>query len=157
MKNTKKFLIVDGNSLAHRAFYALPLLTNRQGVFTNAVYGFTTMLLKILAKEKIDYLAVAFDKGKVTFRHAEYEEYKAQRKSTPVELRPQFSLIKEILTAMRISYFELENYEADDLIGTLTAAAEAQGLEIWILSGDKDDANWYRLILPLLTKKGFLT
>jgi DNA polymerase-1 len=155
VKNTKKFLIVDGNSLAHRAFYALPLLTNRQGVFTNAVYGFTTMLLKILAKEKSDYLAVAFDKGKVTFRHAEYEEYKAQRKSTPVELRPQFSLIKEILTAMRISYYELENYEADDLIGTLTAAAEAQGLEIWILSGDKDVL---QLVSPhtsaFLTKKG---
>lgn len=155
MKNTKKFLIVDGNSLAHRAFYALPLLTNHQGVFTNAVYGFTTMLSKMLSKEKMDYLAVAFDKGKVTFRHSEYDQYKAHRKGTPVELRPQFTLIKELLKALRIPTYELESYEADDLIGTLATAAEAQRLEVWILSGDRDVL---QLVSPytsvLLTRKG---
>lgn len=151
----KRFLVVDGSSLAHRAFYALPLLSNRQGVFTNAVYGFLTMLLKILAEEQVDYIAVAFDKSRETFRTERYAEYKGHRKATPPELVPQFSLIKDVLKALRIASFELDNYEADDLIGTMAKKAEAQGMEVLVLTGDRDAL---QLVSPsikvLLTRKG---
>lgn len=90
----KKFMVLDGNSLIHRAFHALPLLSNRQGVFTNAVLGFTTMLFKLIKQEKPDYIAVAFDEGR-TFRHEEFKDYKAQRKPTPEELRPSSRLSKK--------------------------------------------------------------
>lgn len=133
-----KFLILDGNSLIHRAFHALPLLSTRQGLYTNAAYGFTAMLLKALEQENPTHVAVAFDKGRVTFRHDQYQEYKAQRKQTPEELRPQFELVKRILAAMNIPYFEVEGYEADDLIGTLVKKAEAEGLESIILTADRD-------------------
>lgn len=151
----KKFMIVDGNSLIHRAFHALPLLSNRQGVFTNAVYGFTNMLMKILAEEKPDLVAVAFDKGRVTFRNEQYEAYKGHRKATPEELRPQFPLIKRILRAMKIETLEVEGFEADDIIGTMARRAEAAGLETVVLTGDRDAL---QLVSPLtrvlLTKKG---
>ena len=153
--STGTFLIIDGNSLAHRAFHAIPLLSTSQGIITNAVYGFTNMLLKILAGQPTQMVAVCFDKGKITFRHSDYKEYKAHRKPTPDELRPQFPLLKELLRAMRIQTLECENYEADDLIGTLVTHAEKAGLINIILTGDQDAL---QLVSPqtrvLLTKKG---
>ncbi|NPV28419.1 MAG: DNA polymerase I [Firmicutes bacterium] len=142
----KKLVILDGNSLAHRAFYALPLLTTTTGLYTNAVYGFTNMLQKVVRLEEPDYLAVAFDKGRVTFRHQDFEAYKAHRKGTPEELRPQFPLIKKILRAFRIPILEIEGYEADDLIGAVVRAAEAEGIETLIVTGDRD-------MLQLVTEK----
>lgn len=148
-------IIIDGNSLLHRAFHAIPLLSNSQGVITNAVYGFTNMLLKVLKEQEPGLVAVAFDKGKVTFRHQDFSEYKGTRKATPDELRPQFILARNILKAMQIPYFELENYEADDLIGTLASQAEASGLNVLILTGDRDAL---QLVSPktqvMLTRKG---
>ncbi|CCO07281.1 DNA polymerase I [Desulforamulus hydrothermalis] len=148
-------IVVDGNSLIHRAFHAIPLLSNSQGVVTNAVYGFTNMMLKILKEQAPGLVAVAFDKGKITFRHQVYADYKGTRKATPEELRPQFILAKEILKAMRIAYFEMEGYEADDLIGTIVNQAEATGLNVLILTGDRDAL---QLVSPktkvILTKKG---
>ncbi|MHB1419688.1 MAG: DNA polymerase I [Bacillota bacterium] len=154
-KTLTKFMLLDGNSLAHRAFYALPLLTNRQGVFTNAAFGFTTMLFKLLGEEKPDYVAVAFDMSRATFRQAEYAEYKAHRKATPDELRPQIPLIKRILQAAQIGIYEKEGYEADDLIGTLSRVAEAEGMLTLIVTGDRDAL---QLVSPdtraLITRKG---
>lgn len=134
----KKFLIVDGNSLIHRAFYALPLLSNSQGEFTNAAYGFTTMFTKILAEEQPDNVVVCLDKGKVTFRTEQYHDYKGHRKATPSELRPQFPLVKRILTALNVAFEELEGYEADDIIGTMVKKGEEAGFLNLILTGDKD-------------------
>ncbi|MFY9140555.1 MAG: DNA polymerase I [Thermacetogeniaceae bacterium] len=133
-----KLVILDGNSLAYRAFYALPLLSTTTGHFTNAVYGFTTMLQKIIRQEEPDYLAVAFDAGRITFRNKDYSAYKANRKSTPDELRPQFPLIKKVLKAFNIPILELDGYEADDLIGVVVRAAEKRDLEVLIVSGDRD-------------------
>jgi len=151
----EKFVIIDGNSLANRAFYAIPLLSNAKGVITNAAYGFTNMLMRIFADENPEYIAVAFDKSRVVFRHADYADYKAQRKGMPDELRPQMGLIKEILTAMNIATYEQEGYEADDLIGTMVKWAEKEGLETLIVTGDKDA---FQLVSEntkvLLTKKG---
>ena len=128
----KKFIIIDGNSLANRAFYAIPLLSNSEGVITNAVYGFTNMLMRLFKDEEPDYLAVAFDKGRKVFRHEEFEEYKAKRKGMPEELRPQMNIIKDILKAMNVAIFEQEGYEADDLIGTMAKWAEKQGWKLWL-------------------------
>ncbi|WP_148132944.1 DNA polymerase I [Candidatus Formimonas warabiya] len=151
----RKFLIVDGNSLIHRAFYALPLLTNGEGEFTNAAYGFTTMFSKILAEEKPDWVVVCFDKGKITFRTEQYQEYKGHRKATPPELRPQFPLIKKILTAMNVAFEEKEGFEADDLIGTFVRQGEKEDVINLVLTGDKDAL---QLVSPksvvLLTRKG---
>ncbi len=149
------FLILDGNSLAHRAFHAIPHLATSKGVVTNAVYGFTNMLLKVLKEIKPELVAVCFDKGKVTFRHDQFEDYKAHRPGTPDELRPQFPLIKELLAAMNISVLECEGYEADDLIGTLVNRAEQAGVSSIIVTGDQDTL---QLVSPLtrvlLTRKG---
>lgn len=151
----KKFLIVDGNSLIHRAFYALPLLTNAQGEFTNAAYGFTTMFTKILSEEQPDYVIVCFDKGKVTFRTEQYHDYKGHRKATPSELRPQFPLIKKILTALNVAFEELEGFEADDLIGTMVKKGEEAGFLNLILTGDKDALQLVSdQSTVLLTRKG---
>ncbi|MCL6559695.1 MAG: DNA polymerase I, partial [Firmicutes bacterium] len=148
-------IIIDGNSLVHRAFHAIPPLTTSQGLLTNAVYGFTNMLLKMIAGENPDRIAVAFDKGKATFRHDDYDAYKANRSATPDDLRPQFPILKDVLKAMRIQIFEIEGYEADDLIGTLSAKAEMAGLKSIIVTGDRDAL---QLVSPLtrvrLTKKG---
>jgi len=155
MEEQAKFMILDGNSLIYRAFYAIPLLTTSEGLFTNAVYGFVNMLTKILADEKPKCVAVAFDKGKVTFRTEQYEQYKGHRKPTPEELRPQFALAKEVLEAMDIPVYELEGFEADDLIGTVTRLAEEGGYRTLIVTGDRDTL---QLVSPatevLLTKKG---
>ncbi|AHD07138.1 DNA polymerase I [Paenibacillus larvae subsp. larvae DSM 25430] len=134
----EKLIIIDGNSIANRAFYALPLLSNSSGLHTNAVYGFTTMLLRLIEEEKPTHFLVAFDAGKVTFRHKEYKEYKGGRAKTPSELSEQFPLIKELLNAFGIRQFELEGYEADDIIGTLTRAADEKKKHVMLVSGDKD-------------------
>ncbi|GFR38067.1 DNA polymerase I [Insulibacter thermoxylanivorax] len=133
-----KLIIVDGNSIANRAFYALPLLSNAEGLHTNAVYGVTTMLLKLLEEEKPTHFLFAFDAGKVTFRHADYKEYKAGRAKTPPELSEQWPLIKELVAAFNIQQFELEGYEADDIIGTLTRMADEEKMETLVVTGDKD-------------------
>ncbi|WP_026701415.1 DNA polymerase I [Salibacterium aidingense] len=133
-----KLVLIDGNSIAYRAFFALPLLNNDKGVYTNAVYGFTTMLLKILEEEEPSHMLVAFDAGKTTFRHNTYGEYKSGRQKTPSELSEQLPVIREMLDAFEISYTELTNYEADDIIGTLSRQAEEKGWDVKIFSGDKD-------------------
>lgn len=133
-----KLLLVDGNSITHRAFHALPLLSTSAGIFTNAVYGFTLMLQKALEEADPDYVAVAFDHSKVSFRTELLATYKAQRPETAVELRPQFALIKKLLQAWCIALYECEGFEADDLIGTLARQAVDQGLTCLILTGDRD-------------------
>ncbi|MFC8684575.1 DNA polymerase I [Brevibacillus porteri] len=132
------FVLIDGNSVANRAFYALPLLSTSAGLHTNAVLGFTTMLLKVLEEMKPTHIMVAFDAGKVVFRHSEYAEYKGGRSKTPPELSEQFPLIRELLDAFSIKRFELEGYEADDIIGTLTKQADGQAWKTTVITGDKD-------------------
>lgn len=148
-------LVLDGNSLAHRAFHALPHLATSQGLATNAAYGFTTMLFKVLRETQPHLVAVCFDKGRLTFRHDQYREYKAHRQGTPEDLRPQFPLIKEILRAMNIAVIEEEGYEADDLIGTLVQRAEQKGICSVVVTGDQDAL---QLVSPLtrvlVTRKG---
>ncbi|KAB2338800.1 DNA polymerase I [Cytobacillus depressus] len=134
----KKLVLIDGNSIAYRAFFALPLLNNDKGIHTNAVYGFTMMLSKILEDEKPTHILVAFDAGKTTFRHKTFSEYKGGRQKTPPELSEQFPFIRELLDAYLIPRYELENYEADDIIGTLSLHAEKNGYEVKVISGDKD-------------------
>lgn len=134
----KKLVLIDGNSIAYRAFFALPLLNNDKGIHTNAVYGFTMMLNKIMEDEKPTHILVAFDAGKTTFRHKTFGEYKGGRQKTPPELSEQFPFIRELLDAYGIQRYELENYEADDIIGTLSLSAEKEGYEIKVISGDKD-------------------
>jgi len=134
----KKLVLIDGNSIAYRAFFALPLLNNDKGVHTNSVYGFTMMLNRILEEEKPTHILVAFDAGKTTFRHASFKEYKGGRQKTPPELSDQFPFIRELLDCFQIKRYELENYEADDIIGTLSLQAEKDGFEVKVISGDKD-------------------
>ena len=134
----EKLLLLDGNSLAYRAFFALPLLANDSGIHTNAVYGFTTMLQKILEEEKPTKMLVAFDAGKTTFRHESYGEYKGGRQKTPPELSEQFPYLRKLIDAYQIKRYEQELYEADDIIGTLAKQAEAESMDVIIVSGDKD-------------------
>jgi DNA polymerase I len=134
----KKLVLIDGNSIAYRAFFALPLLNNDKGIHTNAIYGFTTMLMKIIEEENPTHLLVAFDAGKTTFRHATFTEYKGGRQKTPPELSEQFPFIRDLLDAFEISRYELENYEADDIIGTLSKVADEEGYQVKVISGDKD-------------------
>ncbi|MFR1708334.1 MAG: DNA polymerase I [Clostridium sp.] len=136
--NKESLAVLDGNSLLYRAFYAIPELTTKEGVYTNAVYGFLNMLLKIKEDINPNYIVTTFDKSSNTFRHKEYEDYKAGRKKTPPELSMQFPIIREILSKMGISVFELEGYEADDLIGTISVLAEENGMEVYVVTGDKD-------------------
>lgn len=151
----KKLFLLDGHSLAHRAFYALPLLQNSAGEYTNAVYGFARMLFRLIEDEKPDYMVVAFDSKAPTFRHQEYEEYKGTRKETPAELRPQFALIRELLEAMKISMISKDGFEADDLIGTLARKGEEEGLEVRIVTGDRDSLQLVsEKINVLYTKRG---
>jgi DNA polymerase I len=151
----EKFVVIDGHSLLYRAFYALPLLQNRHGEHTNAVYGFTTMLYKLLAEERPDYLAVAFDPPKPSFRARIDENYKAQREKTPTELSEQVERAHTILQAMNIAIFEIEDYEADDVIGTLADRFAAEGKTVTIVTGDADLLQLVsEQITVLLTKKG---
>jgi DNA polymerase-1 len=134
----KKLILIDGNSLIHRAYHALPPLETAAGEKTQAVYGFTTMLLRLLKEEKPDYVAVAFDKGRETFRTERYALYKAQRDLVPEDLLSQFALTREVLAALEIPYFEVSGFEADDILGTLAAQAEDAGLKTLIVTGDRD-------------------
>ncbi|MBN8208570.1 DNA polymerase I [Bacillus sp. NTK071] len=136
MKN--KLVLIDGNSIAYRAFFALPLLNNDKGVYTNAVLGFTTMLLKIIENESPTHMLVAFDAGKTTFRHKTYTEYKGGRQKTPSELSEQFPVIREVLDAFDIKRYEIKDYEADDIIGTVSLLADKEDWDVKIYSGDKD-------------------
>lgn len=134
----KKVLLIDGNNILHRAYHGLPLLKTTDGRYTNAVFGFLKMLHKILEQEQPTHVAVCFDKGKNTFRHKKYPEYKAQRKPTDPELVEQFPLIREVLSLNGYRCLESDDFEADDLMGTLAKKAAAEGDEAVIFSGDKD-------------------
>ena len=131
------FLIVDGNSLIHRAFHALPLM-DADGVYTNAIYGFLSMLLKVIREENVQYLAVCFDEHGPTFRHNIYPEYKAGRSATPPELRQQLETIRTLLDGMGIARFSLQGWEADDLLGTLSLRGAEAGVTPLLLTGDRD-------------------
>ncbi|NLG33570.1 MAG: DNA polymerase I, partial [Syntrophomonadaceae bacterium] len=133
-----RMMILDGNSLVNRAFYALPPLTSAEGLPTNAVHGFLTMLFRLQKEQKPDYWAVVFDKSKPTVRINQFAEYKAQRKPTPDALRPQFAYLKEILEVMQVPILELEGYEADDIIAAAADKAGEKGIEVSIYTGDRD-------------------
>lgn len=138
MLQKDKLVILDGNSLMNRAFYALPPLTNHEGIHTNGIYGFINMLLKIKEDIKPDYIVCTFDKSAPTFRHEAYKDYKAGRKKMPEELAEQFPILKDLLSKLAIEIFEIEGFEADDLIGTLSKFAEEKNIEVYIVTGDKD-------------------
>lgn len=139
-----KLLLIDGNSLTYRAFFALPPMTDAQGRNTNAAYGFTMMLLKLLEEEQPTHMLVAFDASSETFRHDVYQEYKGSREKTPSELREQFPIVRDICEALGIQMMELHRYEADDLIGTLARTMPTDRTRI--VTGDKD-------LLQLVTDK----
>lgn len=134
----EKLLLVDGHSILNRAFYGLPDLTNSAGQHTNAVLGFINILLKILEEEKPTHLAVAFDVHQKTFRHEMFAEYKGTRKGMPEELRQQVPVMKELLKAMQVTVLECPGFEADDIIGTMSRIGEKAGMEVTVLSGDRD-------------------
>ncbi len=134
----EKIMLIDGNSIVNRAFYGLPLLTNSEGIYTNAVYGFLNILFKLMDEEKPDYIAVAFDLSAPTFRHKIFDGYKGTRKGMPDELRSQMPILKELLTLMGVKQFAIEGYEADDILGTLSLKAEKKGITPVIISGDRD-------------------
>ena len=135
---SEKIVLIDGHSILNRAFFGLPDLTNSQGLHTNAVYGFLNILFKILEEEKPNYLAVAFDVKAPTFRHDMFEEYKGTRKPMADELRQQVPVMKEMLTKMGVPIVELPGFEADDLLGTISVLAETKGMDVSIVSGDRD-------------------
>ncbi len=135
---SEKIVLIDGHSILNRAFYGLPDLTNSEGLHTNAVYGFLNIMFKILEEEKPEYLTVAFDVHAPTFRHEMYMEYKGTRKPMAQELREQVPLIKEVLQAMGIKTIEQAGLEADDLLGTLSKRSEEQGMDVCVISGDRD-------------------
>lgn len=135
---SEKLVLIDGHSILNRAFFGLPDLTNSQGLHTNAVYGFLNILFKILEEEKPNYLTVAFDVKAPTFRHNMFEEYKGTRKPMADELRQQVPMMKEMLTKMGVPIVELPGFEADDLLGTISVMAEEKGMEVSIVSGDRD-------------------
>lgn len=137
-----KLLLIDGNSIMNRAFYGImgnKMLMTPDGKYTNAIYGFLSILFKTLNDVTPEYIAVAFDMRAPTKRHLKYAEYKGTRKGMPNELAEQMPIIKEILTAMNVQIYEQEGYEADDIVGTLSKFGEKQGLEVCILSGDRDN------------------
>ncbi|WP_375142934.1 DNA polymerase [Paenibacillus sp. D2_2] len=134
----EKLILIDGNSIIYRAFFAMPPLTSSSGVHTNAVYGFTNMLVRLLQEEQPSHILVAFDAGKETFRHEGYQEYKGGREKTPPELSEQFPIMRELLESFGISWFELSGYEADDIIGTISKQAEEAGHNVLVVTGDKD-------------------
>ncbi len=152
-----RFIIIDGSSLMYRAFFALPLLTSSSGVYTNAIMGFSNMLGKILSEYKPESIVVAFDKSRKTFRSEMYEDYKGQRAKTPDELKSQIPLLREFLSGLGIAFIEMDNYEADDIIGTLATKAAAQNYETLVVTGDKDALQLIRPNLKvMLTKRGIM-
>ncbi|GAA0697929.1 DNA polymerase I [Paraclostridium ghonii] len=151
----KTLIIIDGNSIVNRAFYALPDLTNKEGLHTNGIFGFTNMLFKLIDTYKPTHISVAFDKKAPTFRHLEYKEYKAGRKKMPDELKQQLEPLKNLLDAFNINRLEIEGYEADDIIGTLSLNAEQEGYKVYIVTGDKDAIQLAsKNTTTLITKKG---
>jgi len=154
--NENRLMIIDGNSIINRAFYGIRLLSNSEGVFTNAIYGFLNILFKYLEEEEPAYLCVAFDMKVPTFRHKEFEQYKAQRKAMPEELAMQLPILKQVLQAMNIPILELEGYEADDIIGTVSRICEEQSVECIVVTGDRDSlqlaSKSTRIKLPITGK-----
>lgn len=153
--NRNRLIVIDGNSLMHRAFYALPPLTTKKGVQTGAVYGFVNMLFKLIEDYKPDFIGVAFDRKAPTFRHKTYEDYKGTRQKTPEDLIPQFDILKKLLNLMDIPIYEKDGYEADDILGTFARIAKEKSLECLLVTGDRDvlqlvDDN----TTVLITKKG---
>ncbi|WP_163506477.1 DNA polymerase I [Fodinicola acaciae] len=138
--NAQRLLLLDGHSLAYRAFFALPVenFSTTTGQVTNAVFGFTSMLINVLRDEDPTHIGVAFDLARKSFRTEQYAEYKANRSETPSDFKGQVSLIQEVLDALKIPYITLENYEADDILATLTTQAEAEGMQVLVCSGDRD-------------------
>lgn len=152
----KRIVVIDGNSLINRAYYAMqrPMIT-REGIYTQGIYGFINMLTKIQGDYAPDYIAVAWDRKSPTFRHQEYSEYKAGRKKMPAELAMEIPLMKEILTAMHIENLEIDGFEADDIIGTVARVGEEEGLEPLIITGDKDALQLATDVTRvLITRKG---
>ena len=152
----KKIIIIDGNSLINRAYYAMqrPMITS-DGIYTQGIYGFLNMLQKLETDYQPEYLTVAFDLKAPTFRHLEYDAYKAGRKAMPPELVMQMPLLKDVLHAMRICTLEMEGFEADDIIGTVAREAEEQGIEPLIITGDRDALQLAsHKTRILITKKG---
>ena len=152
---SRKVMLIDGSSLIFRAFFALPNLTNADGVMTNGVYGFLTMYFRAVEEYEPDYILVAFDKKTKTFRHKEFEDYKANRDNAPNELNYQFGILKDILDSLNVKYLDIDGYEADDIVGTFANMAKKEGLETVIITGDKD---YFQLVnedvIVYLTKKG---
>ena len=135
---SEKIVLIDGHSIINRAFYGVPDLTNKDGLHTNGIFGFVNILFKILEEEKPDYVTVAFDVKHPTFRHEMFAEYKGTRKGMPQELHEQVPVLKELLTAMGIRIMELPGFEADDLLGTVAKRSEAKGMDVLVVSGDRD-------------------
>ncbi|MEE0955014.1 MAG: DNA polymerase I [Eubacterium sp.] len=156
MPEREKILLIDGHSILNRAFYGLPLLTNSEGLHTNAVYGFLNMLFKVIREENPKYLAVAFDLSAPTFRHKKFPEYKGTRHPMPDELREQVPVMKEVLKALGITILTREGYEADDILGTIAKRSQEQGLDAVIFSGDRDllqlADKHIRILLPKTVK-----
>lgn len=151
----KTLVIIDGNSIINRAFYALPEMNNKEGLKTNAIYGFTTMLLKIIDTYKPTHICVAFDRKAPTFRHLEFDDYKAGRKKMPDDLGEQFEPLKDLLDKFNINRLEIDGYEADDIIGTVSKKAEEEGFKVYIVTGDKDAIQLAsNKTTTLITKKG---
>ena len=152
---SKKVMLIDGSSLIFRAFFALPNLTNADGVMTNGVYGFLTMYFRAVEEYKPDYILVAFDKKTKTFRHKEFKDYKANRDKAPNELNYQFGILKDILDSLNVKYLDIDGFEADDIVGTYSKIAKDEGLETVIITGDKD---YFQLVnddvIVYLTIKG---
>ena len=135
-----RLLLLDGHSLAYRAFFALPVenFSTTTGQPTNAVYGFTSMLINVLRDESPSHVAVAFDLAQPTFRHEQFADYKANRKESPTDFRGQVSLVKEVLEALAIPIVSAPGYEADDVIATLATQGEAEGMDVLVVTGDRD-------------------
>ena len=138
MSENKKLYLIDVSAYFYRAFFALPPLTTSNGLPTNAIYGFTTMLQKLIKDENPKYLAAILDRPEPTFRHEAYQEYKANRDEMPDNLSQQIPYIKEVIQAFNIPMLEKPGFEADDIMGTLAKQAEKEGAEVVIVSGDKD-------------------
>lgn len=155
--NKKKLLIFDGNSIFNRAFYGIRLLSNSDGLYTNAIYGFLNIYFKYIEEEKPDYISVAFDMRAKTFRHKMYDGYKAQRKGMPEELAMQMPYLKEVLTYLNVNILGLEGFEADDIIGTVSRICDEENILCRIVTGDKDDlqlASDNTVIKLVVTKMG---
>ncbi|MBR3245322.1 MAG: DNA polymerase I, partial [Parasporobacterium sp.] len=135
---SEKLLLIDGHSIVNRAFYGVPPLTNAEGLHTNAIYGFLNIFFNAYSKAKPEYVIVAFDLPDKTFRHKMFPDYKGTRKGMPDELHEQVPVLKEVLESMTIKTAQLSGYEADDILGTYAKKAEAEGLDVIVLSGDRD-------------------